>query len=74
MPSKYASKKFWTDTADRAIATTAQAAVAALTTGATGLFDIDAVGVASVSLAAGLASVLTSIAFRGGANPDEPVG
>lgn len=66
--SKYASKKFWTDTADRAIATTAQAAVAALGTGATGLLQVDALGVISVAGLAGLISVLTSVAFRGGAD------
>lgn len=65
--SKYADKRFWVDTFDRAVATFAQAAVATLTAGVTGILDVDWVQVASVSgLAAGV-SVLTSVAFRGGA-------
>lgn len=69
--SKYASKQFWTDTADRVIATTAQAAVAVLTASATGLLDVDFLEVASVSGLAGAVALLTSIAFRGGAERPE---
>lgn len=69
--SKYADKKFWTDTADRAIATTAQAAIATLTAGVTGLLDVDWSQILSVAGLAGLVSVLTSIAFRGGAQATE---
>lgn len=69
--SKYASKQFWTDTADRVIATTAQAAVAVLTANATGLLDVDFLEVASVSGLAGAVALLTSIAFRGGAEHPE---
>ena len=39
--SKYAEKRFWIDTFDRAISTFAQAGVAVLTAGATGLLDVD---------------------------------
>jgi len=69
--SKYADKQFWFDTVDRAVATTAQAAVATLTAGVTGLLDIDWTQGASVAGLAGLVSVLTSIAFRGGAGEAE---
>lgn len=65
MNSKYASKQFWIDTADRAVATTAQAAVATLTAGVTGILQVDPVQLASVACLAGAVSVLTSIAFRG---------
>ena len=67
MASKYADKQFWIDTADRAVATVAQAAVATLTAGVTGILEVDPVQVASVACLAGAVSVLTSIAFRGGA-------
>lgn len=63
--SKYASKKFWSDTADRVIATTAQSAVAALSANAAGILDIDFAEVASIAGLAGLVALLTSIAFRG---------
>lgn len=49
-------------TAERAVKTTAQAAVALLTGSVTGLLEIDWVQLASVSGLAGLISVLTSIA------------
>lgn len=63
--SKYASKDFWVDTFDRAVATVAQAAVAVLTANVTGLLDVDWVQILSVSGLAGAVSVLTSVAFRG---------
>ena len=63
--SKYADRKFWTDTTDRAVSTIAQTAVATLTAGATGLRDVDWLAVASVAGLAGVVSVLTSVAFRG---------
>ena len=69
--SKYADRKFWTDTADRAVATVAQAAVATLTAGATGLLEVDWVGIGSIAGLAGVVSVLTSVAFRGGAEVAE---
>lgn len=65
--SKYANKAFWVDTADRVIATTAQSAVAVLTAGTTSLIDVDFAQAAGVAGLAGLVALLTSIAFRGGA-------
>lgn len=63
--SKYANRKFWVDTFDRAVSTVAQAAVAVLTADVTGLLDVDWVQMLSVSGLAGAVSVLTSVAFRG---------
>jgi len=63
--SKYAEKRFWIDTFDRAISTFAQAGVAVLTAGATGLLDVDWQQALSVSGLAATVSVLTSVAFRG---------
>lgn len=63
--SKYASKAFWLDTLDRAVATVAQAGIGVLTADVTGLLDVDWVQGASVAGLAGLVSVLTSIALRG---------
>ncbi len=62
--SKFASKKFWVDTFDRAVATVAQAAIATLTAGVTGLMQVEWVEVGSIAGLAGLVSVLTSVAFR----------
>lgn len=54
--------EFWkTYVAERAVKTIAQAALAYLGTGTIGLFEIDWYSLASVSLGAGLLSVLTSI-------------
>ena len=63
--SKYANKQFWVDTIDRAVSTVAQAGVATLTAGVTGILDIDWAQAASVAGLAGAVSVLTSVAFRG---------
>lgn len=63
--SKYAEKRFWIDVFDRAISTLAQAGVAVLTAGATGLLDVDWVQTVSVAGLAAAVSVLTSVAFRG---------
>jgi hypothetical protein len=63
--SKYANRQFWIDTADRAVATIAQTAVATLTAGVTGILDVDWAQILSVAGLAGAVSVLTSIAFRG---------
>lgn len=49
-------------TAERAIKTVAQSAVALITANATGLLDVDWIQLLSVSGLAGLVSVLTSIA------------
>ena len=63
--SKYADKAFWVDAFDRAVSTVAQALVATLTAGVTGILEIDWVQAASVAGLAGAVSVLTSVAFRG---------
>lgn len=72
--SKYASKRYWIDTTDRAVATFAQAAVGALTATTTGLLDLDWVQVVSVAGLAALVSVLTSVAFRGRGEESAPYG
>ena len=63
--SKYADKTFWTDTADRAISTMAQTAVATLTANATGIIGLDWMQLASVVGLAGAVSILQAVAFRG---------
>lgn len=71
--SKYASRQFWVDAADRAVATFAQAAVATLTADAIpGLLNMDLTQVLSVSGLAAVVSILTSVAFRGQDKPAEP--
>lgn len=70
--SKYADRKFWIDTFDRAVSTVAQAGVAVLTANVTGLLDVDWVQMLSVSGLAGAVSVLTSVAFRG-KDSNEPI-
>lgn len=55
---------FWNYAGERAIKTVAQAAIAYLGSGTVGLFEIDWTGMASVSLGAGLLSVLTSIVTK----------
>jgi len=56
--------EFWNYAGERAIKTVAQAALAYLGSGTVGLFSIDWVGMASVSLGAGLLSILTSIVTK----------
>ena len=58
------SLEFWSYAGERAIKTIAQAALAFLGSGSIGLFTIDWAGLASVSLGAGLLSLLTSVAFK----------
>lgn len=55
---------FWNYAGERAVKTVAQAAIAYIGSGTVGLFEIDWAGMASVSLGAGLLSVLTSIATK----------
>ncbi len=55
------TKKFWKAAVERAVKTFAQAAVAFLAAGLTGLLEVDWVQLASVSGLAALISVLTSI-------------
>ena len=62
---KIFSVEFWRDYAgERAVKTVAQTAIAFLGSGSVGLFTIDWAGLASVSLGAGLLSILTSVAFK----------
>lgn len=56
--------EFWNYAGERAIKTVAQSALAFLGTGTVGLFEIDWTSLASVSLGAGLLSILTSIVSR----------
>lgn len=58
---KFFSYEFWSYAGERAVKTIAQAAIAFLGSGSLGLFTADWAGLASVSLGAGLLSVLTSI-------------
>lgn len=55
------TREFWTYAGERAIKTVAQSALAFLGTGSVGLFTIDWFSLSSVSLGAGLLSLLTSI-------------
>ena len=74
MASKYASKKFWVDAGDRAASSFAQAL---LTTGvfeSVGLLGADWMQILSLSGGYALASLLTSIAFRGGAKDGDAAG
>lgn len=61
---KMFSFEFWGYAGERAIKTVAQSALAFLGSGSMGLFTIDWVSLASVSLGAGLLSILTSVAFK----------
>ena len=54
--------KFWKATAERAIATAAQGALATLGTDLFGILDVDAVAVLSIAGGAALVSVLKSVA------------
>ena len=59
------SREFWTGYAlERAIKTVAQTAIATLGGGSIGLFAIDWTSLASISLGAGLLSILTSIVTK----------
>lgn len=58
---KFFSIEFWSYAGERALKTVAQAAIAFLGSGSIGLFAIDWVSLASVSLGAGFLSVLTSV-------------
>jgi hypothetical protein len=61
---KMFSLEFWSYAGERAIKTVAQSAIAFLGTGSMGLFTIDWISLASVSLGAGFLSILTSVAFK----------
>lgn len=79
--SKYANTGFWVDAADRALASFAQAGLASGLLGTTGVLGVDWVGLLSISAGTALASILSSIAFRGkpgeeypGDREDDPTG
>lgn len=67
--SKYASKQFWIDTFDRSVATFAQTFVAGGALDSSGLIGLDWKSQVSIAGASALASALTSVAFRDGAQP-----
>ena len=72
--SIYATSAFWQGAAERAIKTFAQALLGVLTSGATGLLDVDWVAALSVAALATVVSLLTSLAtpdFTSGAPADE---
>lgn len=56
------TREFWAAAAERAVKTVAQTIVAVVGVAGTGLLSVDWVQTLSVAAAAGLASVLTSIA------------
>jgi threonine dehydrogenase-like Zn-dependent dehydrogenase len=56
------TREFWVSAAERALKTVAQSVVAVLGVGAVGILAVDWVQTLSVAAAAGLASILTSIA------------
>ena len=56
------TKKFWTSALERAIKSTAQAAAALLAGDGMGILEIDWMAIGSVSVLAGVLSVLTSVA------------
>lgn len=65
--SKYASRTFWIDTADRAVSTFAQGTLGAiLASSVTSLIDLDLAQSAAVGGLSALVSVLQSVAARGG--------
>lgn len=63
--SKYADKKFWTDTVDRVVASFAQGLIASAGLDGLGILDVDWGGVLSLAGSYALLSLLTSVAFRG---------
>lgn len=58
---KFFSIEFWSYAGERCLKTIAQAALAFIGSGSIGLFTIDWLSLASVSLGAGLLSILTSV-------------
>jgi hypothetical protein len=58
---KFFSVEFWNYSLERCLKTIAQAALAFLGSGSIGLLTIDWLSLASVSLGAGLLSILTSV-------------
>lgn len=66
------TSKFWKSTAERAIKTFAQSAVAALGAGYTGILTVDFASVVSVAALATVLSVLTSIASANAGDAGTP--
>ena len=52
---------YWAYSGERAIKTVAQTALAAMSVGSVGVFDVDWLNVVSVSALAGIMSLLTSV-------------
>lgn len=65
--SKYSDKGFWVDTVDRAVASFAQALVVTNVFESAGVIGIAWADMLSLAGGYALASLLTSVAFRGGA-------
>jgi hypothetical protein len=53
--------RFWEYAGERSIKTVAQTALATMSVGAVGIFDVDWVNVASVAALSGVMSLLTSV-------------
>lgn len=60
--SQLLTRQFWTYAVERAVKTTAQAAIAVLGASAVDLLSTDWLGVASAAVGGGILSLLTSIA------------
>ena len=63
------SRAFWTDTAERAVKTFAQALLASFGVAAVPVWGLDWLGALGIALTATVLSVLTSIASIGAAQP-----
>lgn len=68
MKNTITNKLFWLDTAERAVKTFAQTAIATLSAGSTGLLNVDWPALLSVAGLAALLSVLTSVVSAGSGN------
>ncbi len=68
--SKFANKQFWVDAVDRALSSLAQGILATAALDQVGVLSVDWVQTLSLAGSYALASLLTSIAFRGGAQPE----
>lgn len=71
--SKFASKQFWVDTADRAVTSFAQGILGSGLLGETGIVDVDMAQIASLGASFAVMSILTSVAFRGRGEEPPPV-
>lgn len=66
--SKFLDGQFWADTVDRALASFAQGLLVVGSFDQSGVINVDWGGILSMAGGYALASVATSVAFRGGAN------